>query len=451
MMNGKRIVACLLAFVMLAFAGCAGQTQTTTGTTATGQTTSSTTTTTTETSALTPRTKADRDDALAGKVVTPDNIPATFFQGIEKVGAVPAKKYFIAFSNGEMANSWSRALVLQMEEIAKKYETEFGIRFEWTNAGNNSTKQLSDIQSLLSKNPDLLIVDPNEVEPLDVVYDWCKQAGVPLITLDKQFARDPDETYISMITMDNYITGVAQGLAVVDYLTAKNGSPKGNVVEVAGILGASPSIYRSQGANLVFQSYPDIRVIASRAGEWDNTISYQVAQDIMTTFNAGSFDMVIGSSDDSNIVFMEAAKAMGRNELKGAYVGIDSPVTILEKMLAGEAYFSAEFTPYYGYFAFEYAIHYLNGENIPAVVSLPQRFFKADTAEKKEAIQKIVDFCKANKYEFVPPDIGYYDLFSISGDPRVAEIYPHPYWEDQKLTGGKYFDVPYYKTSDPIK
>lgn len=386
------------------------------------------------------RTTEERADALPGNVVTPKGMT---FDGIAEPGAIPKKQYFIAFSNGEMGNSFCRTFVDDMENVAKEYTEQFGVRYEWANAGNNSTQQLSDIQSLLAKNPDLLICSPNEVEPLNVIADWCEEAGVPLMIIDKELSTQPGEkTLMSVVSYDFFLQGVQIGVGVVDYLKQKYGEPKGDVAEIAGIMGANASIERSQGMNLVFEDYPDINVVVMRAGEWDNSISYNVSQDILTTFPSGTIDAVVGNCDESCLAFMEAAAAAGRDDIGAGYVGADSPVAMLSKILAGEAYATSENSPYYGYVAFEYAIRWLNGEEIPQRVMLPNRFWRIENDEQRAAMQEIVDKCVAEGLEFVPASMGGYEVFDAMPE-SVAKVYPVPLWQDRE----RYADVPYYETT----
>ena len=387
------------------------------------------------------RTTEKREDAKeGGHAITPETMQ---LQGIDKPGVIPKKKYFITFSNGEMGNGFTRVFVDDMEAVAKQYEEQFGIRYEWTNAGNNSTQQLSDIQSLLAKNPDILICSPNEAEPLNVIVEWCTEAKVPLLIMDKELLAQPGEgTYVAVLSYDFFLQGVQMGIGVRDYLYSKYGEYKGDVAEIAGIMGANASIERSQGMNLVLGQYPDINVVVMRDGEWDNALSYTCAQDILTTFPEGTLDVVCGSCDEQCFAFMEAAKAMGRTDLVGAYIGADSPTLMLEYILNGEAFATAENSPYYGIPTFEYAIRYLNGEDIPQRIMMPNRFWRITNDQQRAEMQKIVDECKAQNLEFVPSSMGGFDTFLGYADD-VKEIYPVPLAEDRE----RYKDVPYYETT----
>ena len=386
------------------------------------------------------RTTEEREDADSGTAVTPAGMS---LQGIDEPGVIPKKKFFIAFSNGEMGNSFTRVFVDDMESVAKQYADQFGIRYEWTNAGNNSTQQLSDIQSLLAKNPDILICSPNEAEPLNVIVEWCEEAGVPLLIIDKELIAQPGEgTYVAALTYDFFLQGVQMGIGVRDYLYEKYGEYKGDVAEIAGIMGANASIERSQGMNLVLGQYPDINVVVMRAGEWDNSISYQVSQDILTTFPEGTIDVVVGNCDESCFAFKEAATAAGRTDIGAGYVGADSPVLMLDYILKGEAFATAENGPYYGYPTFEYAIRYLNGEDIPQRIMLPNRFWRITNDEQRAEMQRIVDECTAQNLEFVPASLGGFDTFYGNAEDVLKE-YPVPLAEDRE----RYKDVPYYETT----
>lgn len=425
----KRILKILIPLLVIAFSLTACSPAATTGSGTTGATTA----TSTE-KQETVRTVAPREDALQGKAITPEML-FDFLPGIENPGVVPKKQFFIAFSIGDMGGSWARTCVNDMEAIATQYKENFGIKYEWVASGNNSTNQLADIQTLIAKKPDLLIVSPNEVQPLSVVVNWCNQAKIPLVTIIEGMNATPGEGYyVGSIPADCFENGVANALSIVKTLTARNGSPKGNVVEVAGILGASTSMQRSWGMNWVLKDYPEIKITISRAGEWDPKVAYEVAQDILTSTKPGDISAICASNDESAIAFMEAQKAAGRDELNGCYWGNDGTVSFLKKILDGTAIETNEANPYYGYFAFEYALQYLNGATIPAVLPMPNRDFSAETAEKKEALQKIVDYCDQNKFEFVPVSAGGYDIFKL--DPADYNKYYEPagIWKDKKYT-----------------
>lgn len=375
------------------------------------------------------RTVAEREDAPAGEPVTPKDFPKSFLPGVENVGAVPLKKYKIAISNGDMANEWRRSFWEDMIGFGEKYTERFGIEIISANSGNNSTKQIQDVQALLAQQPDILLMSPNESGPLSVVVDMCEQAGVPLITVDRGLDRKPGEgKYVAALQIDGYLNGVANGISLVKKLTEKYGEPKGNVAEITGVLGSSVSRERSMGIRRVLAAYPNIKVVTVRTGDFDRDTSFKAAQDILTVNKEGTLDAIMCSCDTSAIAALEAIKSAGREELIGYVWGVDGLAEALDAIVKGEMVETNECPPYFGMTAFEYAIHYLNGLEIPKIIPVPQRDFSAETPEKKAKLEEIVKACAENGKLFVPSDFGGYDLL-VPDMTELVKFYPKPFWE----------------------
>jgi galactofuranose transport system substrate-binding protein len=388
-----------------------------------------------------------RDPAPKGEPITPRDFPAEFLPGITEPGAVPLKKYFIAFSNGDMGDVWRRTFTLDIEAWALKYVKTFDIKWIWTNAGNNSALQVSQAQSLLSMKPDLLFVSPNESEPLMPVLQMANKMKIPVIALDREFAikaEEPNDMYVQVQSMDYYQNGVATGLGILMDLKEKYGKPQGNVVEIAGILGSSPGIQRSQGLHWVLDNYPDIHIIASRPGDFDRRKGYEHMRDLLEAYKPGQIDAVHVSCDAMGLGALKAIQEKGRTELIGHVHGIDGDTPALQGILDGTYGTSHECSPYYGMTAFEYAIRYLNGEKIPARVMLPTRWFTAFTPERKAELQRLVTIAEDGNLPFPPLDAGGQVVLSI---PDVKKVYGKPWWEDAAKTKVKsYTEAPPFKT-----
>ena len=76
--------------------------------------------------------------------------------------AFAESKGLVAFSQADMANEW---LVMNTKEMEQAFKNA-GYDFVWANANADPAKQLADIEDLLSRKPDLLVVAPIEFEPL---------------------------------------------------------------------------------------------------------------------------------------------------------------------------------------------------------------------------------------------------------------------------------------------
>src|SRR6185436_9323592 len=78
-------------------------------------------------------------------------------------GERKTKKYKIGFSQCGDADKWRKAMLNEMNR-----ELSFNPELEliYKQADDNSHKQVKQVKELLTENIDLLIISPNEAEPL---------------------------------------------------------------------------------------------------------------------------------------------------------------------------------------------------------------------------------------------------------------------------------------------
>jgi ABC-type sugar transport system substrate-binding protein len=81
-------------------------------------------------------------------------------------------------------------------ELAFYPEIVFNLRV----AGNNSETQTAQIKDLLQSGIDLLIVSPNEAEPLTEVVNEAYKTGIPVILIDR---KTNSKEYTAYIGADN--------------------------------------------------------------------------------------------------------------------------------------------------------------------------------------------------------------------------------------------------------
>ncbi|HVI42977.1 MAG TPA: substrate-binding domain-containing protein, partial [Anaerovoracaceae bacterium] len=190
----------------------------------------------------------------------------------------------IAYSQAELVNAWRVTNQKDMEAQAEK----FGVKLISTDANQDPSKQLADVESLLAQSPDALIVAPVESEALVPVVEMCNNAKVPLFIIDRTINAEPGQgMYITQITQSHVTSGEILAKKAVELLTAKYGEPKGNVVHVQGQAGASPVIDANQGWASVMKDYPNIKEIAVADAGFTKQGGMQVMEDFLQRFPAG--------------------------------------------------------------------------------------------------------------------------------------------------------------------
>jgi ABC-type sugar transport system substrate-binding protein len=350
----------------------------------------------------------------------------------------PKQHYLIAFSNGDMNNSWRAAFVNSMEQWGKRFKSVGpGVDYVWTNSAGDSAKQLQDCQTLLAQKPSILILSPNQAQPLDPVIDMATKANVPLVVIDRALVRKPPlGTYVLNITQNYGASGMTMAAYAVDYLKRKHGAYKGNVVEIQGELGSSPNTDMYVGIREVLKRHPDIKILSTEEGKWSNDGGRRVMQGYLQRFKDDQMDVIFTYADASGLGAMQAIKAAGRNELlDGRIASKDGDVAFVQAVADGKAMMSTECPPYYGAFAIPEAIEYLNGAldqkgiqylklrtwpnpNAPSLLSV-------SSAEVKDILAKQIKFTRDQKLPLIPPETGdyqqlYFDVSKVDGYDDVT-------------------------------
>lgn len=166
--------------------------------------------------------------------------------------------YTIGFSNASISNIWAVGYLHALEHAAEKNKALIK-KLIITDANDDPAKQVADIQDLMQRGVDILIVRPS-TEAVDRAVVRATKAGLPVVLGDR---RVPSEDFVSFVTADDW----AMGRNMAQWMVEKLGG-KGNVVLLSGIAGASPAELRAKAAMEVFNSYPDIKVLDRQFTDW---------------------------------------------------------------------------------------------------------------------------------------------------------------------------------------
>ncbi|HEX8917391.1 MAG TPA: ABC transporter substrate-binding protein [Chloroflexota bacterium] len=159
-----------------------------------------------------------------------------------------------------LGNSWSVQLYQEFKNAVNHHKADVK-NVVYTSADGSAAKQTSNIQSLIAKKVDAIIMTPASPSASVHVIEQAKRAGIPVILLA---ATANTSDYTSLVTVKDTDFGrvLAQWLA-----NTLHG--KGNIYALNGIAGLSTNADRWNGAQSVFKHYPGIHVIASANADWD--------------------------------------------------------------------------------------------------------------------------------------------------------------------------------------
>jgi signal transduction histidine kinase/DNA-binding response OmpR family regulator/ABC-type xylose transport system substrate-binding protein len=228
------------------------------------------------------------------------------------------KKYRIGFSQCGEADKWRKSMLTDMNlELAFHPELELLYR----QADNSSKRQVEQVKELLSEDIDLLIISPNEAQPLTPVVEEVFNKGIPVIVVDRKTA---SSLYTNYIGADNYEIGKMAGEYVASLL-----NKKGNIIEVTGLPASSPAIERERGFLDGIKPFPDLKIIETLNGAWIKSNAQQAVESIQPQLHrtdlifAHNDVMALGSYEATTSAGISGVKIIGVDALPGLGAGME--------------------------------------------------------------------------------------------------------------------------------
>lgn len=169
--------------------------------------------------------------------------------------ATETKKYTIGVSIQGSNNDWAASCYAHFKyAFGTKYADQIANVY-YGESGYDDKKQIADIEDLLTKNIDLLIVQPvSEISAAGVI-EKAKAAGVKVVIFGGLCGTDKYDAYVDR-------DHIKTGYAFADWVAKKIGG-KGNVIVIMGYPGSGYSNNVLKGAQEALKGYPDIKVLGT--------------------------------------------------------------------------------------------------------------------------------------------------------------------------------------------
>ena len=222
--------------------------------------------------------------------------------------AVKAYDYVIGVSMANLTEPWRISMRDEINAEAARYDS---LRIVFTDAADSNTRQIQDVNTLLSSGIDLLIISPNDSEALSPVITEAYHR-VPVILLDRSVI---GFDYTLFIGPDNRLIGKQAG----QYVTALLGGKGGKIVEIMGRSGSPPVLDRSVGFREAIAHRPNITITGTIHADWLR----DKAEDELTGWlrRHGRVDVIFAQNDAMADGARRAAARLGIGGIR--VVGID--------------------------------------------------------------------------------------------------------------------------------
>jgi len=253
-----------------------------------------------------------------------------------------------------------------------------GYKIVYTDAQEDTEKQITDVEEILKEGVDYLIFDPREYEASAAALQKAKDAKVPVIVVDRAVRGTPGVDYVTLIAPD--FSWEAEQVA--NWLKRAKGG-KAKIVEITGTLGSSAMIDRQKGFGQVVDSEPGMEIIASENGNFIRSEAQKAMEKIIQT-KPGQFDTIFVHNDDMAIGVLQALKSAGIMPGKDVMViGIDGQKEAVQAIIDGEMACTVTCSPYYGPIVFDTIEKLIKGEFVEENIIMQNYIIDINNAKEE--------------------------------------------------------------------
>lgn len=222
-------------------------------------------------------------------------------------------------SADEYRSSWINAFT----ELAEQK----GYTIYSTNADTDASKQISDVESLIAKEPDIIVMHAANADGSVPAVEAVEAAGIPCVLFD--FPVNTDK-YTTLITDQQYLNGVIQGEYVNKWLE-EDPSRVANVGYIVGMYSMEAAMPRMDA---FFETCKDAVKLSEKEGGWSADAAMSITEDWLQAYP--EMNVFACMNDDMAIGCIQALTAAGKNMDDVLVLGIDGTEVGKEYIKSGE-------------------------------------------------------------------------------------------------------------------
>ncbi|MGO0059476.1 substrate-binding domain-containing protein [Brevibacillus fluminis] len=280
------------------------------------------------------------------------------------------KKIVIGFSQVTSESPFYTALVDGAKAEAQKQGADIVVM----DAQNDIEKQNADVQDMITKGINVLILNPTNPTAVAPALQAAKQANIQVVTVD----RPTEEKVAAFVGRDNKEMGRIAGKQAVSLLGGE-GKATGKVIELQGDAGGKVMMDRHDGFHEIVGKESGVKIIEGPYSDYVRSKAVKAFQDLLQAnpdvnlVYAHNDDMALGA-----LQVLEQAKMLDKVKI----VGIDGLSEAVKAIIDGK-YSATVFNDpaKLGSIVVDTALKVAKGEQVPEYVDAGTGLIDASNAK----------------------------------------------------------------------
>ncbi len=308
----------------------------------------------------------------------------------------------VGFSQLGSESDWRTANTKSIQNALVK---ENGFSLIFANGRQSQENQIKDVRSFIFQEVDYIVIAPVTETGWDTVLMEAKQAGIPVIIVDRMIDTEDEGLYVASVGTDKYEEGVKAGLWLEKYLKelediaqstkdnnamidpanskekGKKVSDKVNIVILEGTLNSTAQLGRSGGFYEIATKHKNWEILAHESGDFTKAKGKEVMEKYLNRFE--DIDVLVSQNDDMTFGAIEAIQEAGLTsgvdgEIK--IISFDAVAEAFDRMEAGLINVDIECNPLQGELIADIIERLEKGEQVDKVSYVEGKVFEAKNA-----------------------------------------------------------------------
>ena len=291
--------------------------------------------------------------------------------GCSKKAEQPAEpRLLLGFSQIGSESAWRIGNTRDIEACAEEY----GVSLMFENANQKQEKQIDAIRRFIAYKVDVIAFSPIVEEGWDNVLNEAKEAGIPVILVDRDVSTDAEGLTKCLIGADFY----KEGVMAAEYLIRKAdslGLEHVNIVEITGTENSTPMRQRQAGFVDTIAGDDRMVILESIDGDFLKSRGAECMRSLLGTYGS-DIDVVFSHNDEMTLgALPEIEKAGFVPGQDMIIISIDGGQEAIDVLKDGRINCVVECTPKLGKELMETALKLKAGEEVDTLIHPVEEVF----------------------------------------------------------------------------
>lgn len=291
----------------------------------------------------------------------------------------------VGFSQIGSESDWRNG---NTESIRSAFAAENGYFLLFEDGQQKQENQIKAIRNFILQEVDYIILDPIIETGWDAVLQEAKDAGIPVIVVDRSVEVADDSLYTCRIGSDFVAEGEMAGEWLASYLEGQGRTEEEiRIVTLQGTPGSSAQLGRTEGFGNILQDHPNWTMLELSSGDFTQAKGREVMDYFLDTYE--DIDVVVSENDNMAFGAIDAIREAGKTcgpDGEITLISFDCARAAFEAMLRGEINVDVECNPLLGPTVSDIIQKLERGEEVEKVNHIEERYY--DTTMDLESLMK---------------------------------------------------------------